>query len=72
MTSKQSIRKRSNAIPTGVLVSIAVLLAVAAFSGGLWNLVVRWSQQEEYSHGFLIPVVAAWLLWRGAMHCVPA
>ena len=46
-----------------MLVSIAVLLAVAAFSGGLWNLVGRWSQQEEYSHGFLIPVVAAWLLW---------
>jgi exosortase D (VPLPA-CTERM-specific) len=61
--SVQSLRSRSNTIPTGLLVSIAVLLAVAAFSGGLWNLVVRWSQQEEYSHGFLIPVVAAWLLW---------
>jgi exosortase D (VPLPA-CTERM-specific) len=63
MISVQSIRKRNNTIPTGLLISIAVLLAVAAFSSGLWNLVVRWSQQEEYSHGFLIPVVAAWLLW---------
>jgi exosortase D (VPLPA-CTERM-specific) len=27
------------------------------------NLVHRWSVQEEYSHGFLIPVIAAWLLW---------
>src|SRR5262249_22754961 len=50
-------------LPTGLLVSIAVLLAVAAFSGGLWELVGRWSRQEEYSHGFLIPIVAAWLLW---------
>ena len=41
----------------------AVLIALAAFSGGLLELVRRWSQQEEYSHGFLIPVVAAWMLW---------
>ena len=59
----QSAHARNYAIPTSLLVSIAVLLAVAAFSGGLWNLVGRWSQQEEYSHGFLIPVVAVWLLW---------
>ena len=61
--SIQSVRTKINAIPTGLLVLIAVLLAVAAFSGGLWELVGRWSRQEEYSHGFLIPVVAAWLLW---------
>jgi exosortase D (VPLPA-CTERM-specific) len=63
MMSVQSVRTRHDAISTSLLVSIAVLLAVAVFSGGLWNLVGRWSQQEEYSHGFLIPVVAAWLLW---------
>ena len=39
------------------------MIAVAAFSGGLLELVRRWSAQEEYSHGFLIPVVAAWMLW---------
>ena len=61
--SIQSVRARSSTIPIGLLVSLAVLLAGATFSSGLWNLVVRWSQQEEYSHGFLIPVVAAWLLW---------
>ena len=27
------------------------------------NLVYRWNHQEEYSHGYLIPIVAAWLLW---------
>ena len=61
--SVQSVHTRNYAITTGLLVSLAVLLAVAAFSGGLWNLIFRLSQQEEYSHGFLIPVVAAWLLW---------
>jgi hypothetical protein len=63
MMAVQHVRARDNAISTILLVSIAVLLAVAAFSGGLWNLVGRWSQQEEYSHGFLIPLVAAWLKW---------
>jgi len=60
----QSFRMARNvAIPTSLLVLIAVLVAVAAFSGGLWELVGRWSRQEEYSHGFLIPIVVAWMLW---------
>jgi exosortase D (VPLPA-CTERM-specific) len=46
-----------------VLVAVALIVAFAAFSGGLAELVTRWSRQEEYSHGFLIPVVAAWMLW---------
>src|SRR3974390_3481462 len=46
-----------------LLFCIAVLIAFFAFSGGLLELVARWSRQEEYSHGFLIPVVAAWMLW---------
>lgn len=41
----------------------AVLLAIVAFHAALAELVRRWIAQEEYSHGFLIPVVAAWLLW---------
>lgn len=42
---------------------IAALLAAFAFHGGLFELVRRWTTQAEYSHGFLIPLVAAWLLW---------
>ena len=41
----------------------AVLLAAIAFRGALFELVRRWTVQEEYSHGFLIPVVSAWLVW---------
>jgi exosortase D (VPLPA-CTERM-specific) len=47
-----------------LFVLIALLVSIAAFSGALLELVRRWIAQEEYSHGFLIPVVAAWLLWR--------
>jgi exosortase D (VPLPA-CTERM-specific) len=48
---------------------IALLLGFFGFSGALFELIRRWSTQEEYSHGFLIPLVAAWLLWtrRGAL-----
>jgi exosortase D (VPLPA-CTERM-specific) len=38
-------------------------MAAIAFRGALAELVRRWTIQEEYSHGFLIPVVAAWLIW---------
>ena len=40
-----------------------VLLAVVAYWGGLAELVSRWIKQEEYSHGFLIPLISLWLLW---------
>ena len=43
---------------------IAVLLAVAAYFGGLVELASRWSKQEEYSHGFFIPLISLWLLWQ--------
>lgn len=48
---------------TLLLGALAVVVAALAFSGALLNLVHRWSWEEEYSHGFLIPVVSAWLLW---------
>jgi exosortase D (VPLPA-CTERM-specific) len=48
---------------TNLLVLTAVLVGLAGFSESLLELVIRWTKQEEYSHGFLIPIVAAWLLW---------
>src|SRR5262245_22431009 len=54
---------RTAPLYTGLLVGIVVIAAFAAFSGGLLSLVDRWTRQEEYSHGFLIPFVATWMLW---------
>jgi exosortase D (VPLPA-CTERM-specific) len=48
---------------TLALVAIAVVVAIAVFSGALFSLLHRYTTQEEYSHGFLIPVVSAWLTW---------
>jgi exosortase D (VPLPA-CTERM-specific) len=47
----------------GLLSLLAVTVTLVVFSGALMQLTVRWNQQEEYSHGYLIPVVTAWLLW---------
>lgn len=60
----QSIESpRTGAARAWVLGFVAALLAAVGFSGALLELVRRWTTQEEYSHGFLIPLVTAWLLW---------
>jgi exosortase D (VPLPA-CTERM-specific) len=48
---------------TALFVIASVLLSILTFSGALSELVRRWIAQEEYSHGFFIPVIALWLLW---------
>src|SRR5216684_6838482 len=53
----------TNANRAWILAFIAALLAAVGFSSALSELVKRWATQEEYSHGFLIPLVTAWLLW---------
>lgn len=46
-----------------LLLLVGVLLAFAAFYGGLADLVARWYKQEEYSHGFFLPLISLYLLW---------
>ncbi len=47
----------------GLLLVVAVMVALFGFGGALLELVRRWRVQEEYSHGFLIPLIVALLLW---------
>jgi exosortase D (VPLPA-CTERM-specific) len=54
---------KSGANTIGLLGLIALVILVVSFSGALRELVHRWDRQEEYSHGYLIPLIAAWLLW---------
>jgi exosortase D (VPLPA-CTERM-specific) len=62
--SVQSIESpKTSAIQASIWGVIAALLVAVGFSGALFELVRRWTTQEEYSHGFLIPLVTAWLLW---------
>ena len=42
---------------------IGLVAATVSCWGGLSELVSRWHRQEEYSHGFFIPLISLWLLW---------
>ena len=54
----------THAMQTWILGAVAIVLATIAFRGALYELFRRWTTQEEYSHGFLIPIIAIWLLWQ--------
>lgn len=47
---------------TGMFI-LALTIAIIAYWAGLAEAVSRWSRQEEYSHGFLIPLVTLFILW---------
>src|SRR5690348_10478231 len=47
----------------GYLAAGAIIVTALAFSPALFELSSRWLNQEEYSYGFLIPVVSLCLLW---------
>ena len=62
--STLSIKKPPSTVPHLALLAItARLSSLAVFSQALLELVNRWNNQEEYSHGFLIPLVTLFLLW---------
>ncbi len=42
----------------------AVVLLFIAFGSGLAELVTRWDKQEEYGHGYFIPAIVLWFLWK--------
>lgn len=46
-----------------VLFVVAIGLAVFTYWAGLSEAVLRWEIQEEYSHGYLIPLVTLYILW---------
>ncbi len=50
---------RAHAI--ALLASLALLLF--AFGPALADLMNTWSIRDEYSHGYLMPFVAAWVIW---------
>lgn len=43
------------------VVAVAAILPFASVLGGLYDI---WNLKPEYSHGVIIPVLSAWLIWR--------
>src|SRR5262249_48129909 len=49
---------------TWVLLTVALIAAGVAFHVGLQQMIGVWFGREEYSHGVLIPLIAAFLVWQ--------
>lgn len=47
-----------------LLLAVSLIALGFVFSGGLVEMEGRWSSTEEYSHGYMIPGVALFLLWK--------
>ena len=46
-----------------LLFASAMALSIWLYWDGLAEAVLRWQTQEEYSHGYLIPLVSLFILW---------
>lgn len=53
-------------VPTAqwLIVGLAGLALIVVFLPGLRFMVSNWEQVEEYSYGYFIPVIAAFLIWQ--------
>ncbi|MEM9743738.1 MAG: VPLPA-CTERM-specific exosortase XrtD [Pseudomonadota bacterium] len=57
-------RRAAPSFPSSfILAAVCSVAVLVAYWGGIENLVHRWSEREEYSHGFFIPLICLWLLW---------
>lgn len=62
MSDSLTVFQRKSA-QQNTLLLLAMALVFAAYWGGLTELVGRWHRQEEYSHGFFLPLISLWILW---------
>ena len=62
MVEQIKIWKYSN--PALILLGLGFLIIIPVFWGGISELAGRWESQEEYSHGYMIPLVTAYLIWQ--------
>ncbi len=46
------------------LLAVTLIAAIVPFAGVLGDLYNIWNLQPEYSHGLIIPVLSAYLIWR--------
>ena len=51
-------------VPALLVIATGYLLLLPAFWGGISELLTRWENQEEYSHGYMIPMVTAYLIYK--------
>lgn len=66
-SNKVKIARSMLAAPTRVKppTTVLALLALAAcYTGVITGMIQQWSNDEDMGHGFFVPFVAAWIIWR--------
>jgi exosortase D (VPLPA-CTERM-specific) len=63
MTTQEMSFWRTSALGWALILITALAIAFLFFDG-LELMVSYWSNREEYSHGFLIPVITLYLIWQ--------
>ena len=63
ITAAEDSPTRAVQIRATLIIFFLVVVAFIGFNKSIASLVHRWNVQEEYSHGYLIPFIVAWLLW---------
>lgn len=67
MTETPMSDTRQTAAPFNIkpvyVLGVLALVYVFAFFSGIENLLKRWGEQQELSHGYFLPVIAAWIAW---------
>ena len=56
--------RRHFTIAGNILIAVAMIIAIVPFRDALGALYDIWNIQPEYSHGILVPPLAAYLVWR--------
>src|SRR6478752_3046425 len=62
MTAQADLVRKVNS-KTLILVGLLAAAVLWSYWTTLANVVDRWSWDPQYSHGYLVPVFAAYLLW---------
>ena len=56
------------------VVALAALTLVICYAPALRGMFEQWSTDEDMSHGFVVPIVVLWIVWRerGRLRELPA
>ncbi|WP_204369110.1 VPLPA-CTERM-specific exosortase XrtD [Methylocucumis oryzae] len=47
-----------------LLLAAGLVTVLLGFADGLSELLTRWDKQEEYSHGYMIPLITLYFIWQ--------
>jgi exosortase A len=57
-------RQRSPSQPTAIATAAIVLAALWIYRDTVASLITVWGQSQTFAHGYWVPVIVLWLLWR--------